>query len=43
MVSGEMDEQAFRRFTYSIGRSFTITDNHKLKKIQIMNIEGLDY
>lgn len=41
--SGEMDEQAFRRFTYSIGRSFTITDNHKLKKIQIMNIEGLDY
>lgn len=41
--NGEMDEQAFRRFTYSTDRSFTILDDCESKKAQIMSIEGLEY
>lgn len=43
ICNGEMDEQAFRHFTDSTDRSFTIKDQQGFKKIQIMNIEGLAY
>lgn len=43
ICNGELDEQAYRRFTSSKNRIITIKGDFYFKESQLVNIEGLEY